>query len=127
MHFSFRQKADFIISIIIVAFYLINQQVKNLVRVPYIGYFLRCHFNDLMAAILFLAYINLILSISKFQTCIKNFSWILSFSCLCSIFWEGIAPLFIKNSVADIWDVLFYILGGFIYWYYIRVAERFDY
>lgn len=34
----------------------------------------------------------------------------------CGIFWEYIAPMFRANTVSDTWDMLAYMIGGFLYW-----------
>lgn len=38
----------------------------------------------------------------------------------CGLFWEYLTPLFRKNTVSDIFDVLAYMVGGLIYWMFAR-------
>lgn len=39
------------------------------------------------------------------------------------LFWEYIAPKFRANTISDIFDVLAYIAGGFLYWIILRKEQ----
>lgn len=32
------------------------------------------------------------------------------------VFWEYVTPIFRQNTVSDVWDILAYMAGGFMYW-----------
>lgn len=88
--------------------YLINQKLlKKTQNIFFIGYF-----NDLLAPILLLAFSDLLLSFQKEELKIKQ---IYIFIIVCSILWEFIVPLYKKNSVCDLLDIVMYLLGASIY------------
>lgn len=100
------------------ALYAVNQQIKYRVEAPVLGYLLRCHFNDCLGGLAFGAYLNLILSLSRWPE--KRLSHPAGFvvvGVLCSLFWEGVAPLFLPNSTGDPLDGVAYILGMLLYWW----------
>ena len=43
---------------------------------------------------------------------------------LAGLFWEYVTPLFRENTVSDIWDVVAYMMGGFLYWILTRKEEK---
>lgn len=45
---------------------------------------------------------------------------------LSGIFWEFITPLFRKNIVTDVWDIVAYIIGGLICWWIIKWVKLLD-
>jgi hypothetical protein len=111
-----RRKTDVLIFVIVIVLHTINQLIKTHVDIEPIGYLLRNHFNDFLAGIAILAYINLVLSSSKWDVRIENPLIILIIGFLCGMFWEFVVPIFKKNSVSDWWDVLSYMVGAEAYW-----------
>ena len=97
--------------------YLVNRFcLKESIDIPILRYILRCHFNDFLAGILFLAYINLLLSFSKFsQIRIQSISAVTFIMCLCGIAWEYVLPLLHGRGTCDPWDIGAYICGGIAY------------
>ena len=77
------------------------------------GPFMRGHFNDLMAGILFPAYVNLVLSLFG----MRMRSWLepLLFTLVAGIFWEYVTPLYRPQSVSDVWDIVAYLVGTLNY------------
>lgn len=73
-----------------------------------------CYFNDTVGGITFIAYCNLVFSFY----CRKMIKlWqieLLMF--FCGVFWEYLTPVFRKDTVTDVRDILAYMSGGFIYW-----------
>ena len=81
-----------------------------------IGYLLRCHFNDFIAGLIIVAYSNYVISLSKYNS-IDGLKDIVFFSSVCGLFWEGVAPLFLRYSVSDPVDIVAYVLGSVLYYY----------
>ena len=79
-------------------------------QVPAISYVLKCHFNDFLAGIAILAYINLMLSLSKYRDItIATFPRGIGVSFACAMLWEYILPLVFPHGVSDPLDVLAYV------------------
>ena len=97
-------------------FYAINQQIKYQVETPLLGYFLRCHCNDYLGGVAFAAYLNLVISLSRWpeRRLCKPLQFILA-GLLCGLAWEGIAPLVLPDSTGDWLDVATYVLGMLTY------------
>lgn len=112
----------FLISLSAILFY-INEAIKFKVKIPYLGYLLRCHYNDFLGGISFMALINVILFFSKYNK-IKKLKIILLIGVMCSIFWELITPIFIIDSTGDFWDAVSYGLGFTVYWIIKRVKNK---
>lgn len=104
-----------LINIILIAtcllLYGINTALRNVLDI----YFLRCHFNDMLAPIIVLSFASLLLnSINRHS--IKKL-WIILLSCCgCSFVWEFCAIFIYPASTFDWWDILFIFWGGIIYW-----------
>lgn len=84
---------------------------------PLLGYLLRCHFNDYLGGIAFAAYLNLVISFSRWPH--LRLHTPLQFAAaglLCGLVWEGITPLFLSSSTGDWLDVAAYVLGMLTYW-----------
>ena len=115
---SSSQRKDLYLFIWPLCIYLINEAVKNRIFIPVLGYFLRCHFNDLLGGVSFAAYVNFILSLSNWTTFrfVKLTHVIIEGVC-CGIVWELITPLFLDTSTGDFWDVVAYVAGMIIYWF----------
>jgi len=86
-----------------------NRQCAGICRTE----FFRGHFNDLMAGVLFPAYVNLMLAVMG----LRMHGWImpLLFTLAAGIFWEYVTPLYRPQSVSDPWDVAAYLLGALNY------------
>ena len=89
---------------------------------PVISYILKCHFNDFLAGIVIISYLNLIFSISRFSHIrIDNYIASVSICFICGILWEYILPLIFPHGTSDVWDIVSYILGGVMY---IKLLDR---
>ena len=124
MRLTQSQRRDLSIIGTIFAVYVLNQQVKNLINVPIIGYFLRNHFNDTMAGFGISAYANLILSFSHFSNATLSLRATMILVTFCSLLWEGIAPRFIPKSTSDILDVFAYLFGALSYWFLVTLKSK---
>ena len=110
------RRRDLLLLLGSLALYGVNQQVKTRVSWPAAEYLLRCHVNDYLGGIAFAAYLNLILSVSRWPEKRLNRPWqFLVVGVLCGLFWECAAPLFLPHSVGDPWDVAAYVLGMLTY------------
>lgn len=112
------RRGDLICIGVSLALYAVNQQIKYQVEVPLVGDLLRCHFNDYLGGLAFAAYLNLILSFSRWpEKRLKKPVGFVAVGALCGLFWEGVAPLVLPNSTGDPLDVIAYILGMLTYWW----------
>ena len=94
--------------------YLLNNcYVKKTATGP-VHYFFTGYFNDLICPLFLLSYSNIMLGFVN-RRIVKLFH-ILFMCFLCGLVWEGIAPLLKENSVADIFDIFCYCVGGVAYW-----------
>ena len=94
-----------------------NQQIKYQVETPVLGYLLRCHFNDYLGGIAFAAYLNLVISLSRWpHRRLRHPLQFVAAGLLCALVWEGITPLFLPSSTGDWLDAVAYVLGMLTYW-----------
>ena len=117
LRLSKTQRWDLLFFCIPFVLYAVNQQIKYEVTVPLLGYLLRCHFNDYLGGIAFAAYLNLVISFSRWPH--LRLHTPLQFAAaglLCGLVWEGITPLFLSSSTGDWLDVAAYVLGMLTYW-----------
>jgi len=104
--------------------YCINRFSNLFSSIPCVGWIFKNHFNDFLGSIVFTAYVNLLLLCnSKFHS-IQHLFPLLLFGSICSIFWEGLAPLFISYSVADWRDCVAYLLGSLTYWIIFKLVNK---
>ncbi len=111
------KKQNVIILLCCACLYCLNRfWLKKAIQLPVVGYVLRCHFNDFLAGIAILAYINLIFSISKFSNFrIITFPNGICITFSCALLWEFILPWFFPHGVSDWLDILAYVFGGMLY------------
>lgn len=83
------------------------------------------HFNDLLAGVAFLAYVNALLDAVKPEVRFRSLASDVVFIFFCGLFWECAAPLFVQGSVGDPWDLLAYVAGGVVYWAFEKLRTRF--
>lgn len=118
-----RKKNLFIIGITLVL-YGLNQSIKTDIPIEPIKWFMTCYFNDIIGGITFIAYCNMVFGLySRKVLELWQIELLMFFS---GIFWEYITPMFRANTISDVWDILAYMLGGFIYWLITR-KERNEY
>jgi len=99
---------------ILISLYILNTLILSNISNFQLKYFFNCYFNDLLAPLLLLAYINLLLSIiGKKVYSLKHMVLIII---LCSFVWEYLIIFFKQSSVPDPLDVFFYLIGTLIYW-----------
>ena len=101
--------------------YIANQNVLKKIKLNIFNIFFNSYFNDLLAPILLLAFSNTLLSYQKKQIKGKQ---VYCFTVACAIGWEFITPIFIKNSVCDVWDIVMYLCGSNIYLWVKKIMER---
>lgn len=104
--------------------YFINSQIKPLLSDSFFAYLLKCYFNDFMAGILICAYVNFILSISRYKFQIISLPVLLALSLVCGFVWEVVAPRYIQDSVSDVWDIVSYLLGSLAYWLFMKLFKQ---
>ena len=99
---------------VVFGLYLLNKSAGALYWLPFA--FGQNHLNDLLAGILFCAYLNLIMRFSK---SVKRFTKPLELvliALLCGLFWEYCAPLFKPSATSDLVDIVCYVIGAMKYW-----------
>jgi hypothetical protein len=97
-----------------VILHLMNVLVFLKINNSSLHYFFSGYFDDLLAPILLLSYVNLILSI--YNKKIYTLRYLILFILLVSIVWEYLVVYIKPDSVSDPLDILCYILGTIIYW-----------
>ncbi len=118
-----RRRFDGAVLAIVLLIYFVNRIIKVYGDYLVFDDFFRYHFNDLCAGIAFIAYINLVLSFSKYNRITKIWQ-ILLFALLCSFWWEVITPIYKNDSTPDILDALSYFIGTVLYWALDRYTNR---
>ena len=109
-----RKRHNFIIVTITLVLYAVNQLIKTKISIKFLRWFMSCYVNDFIGSITFIAYCNVILSFcNKEMTTLWQILLII-FSA--GLFWEYVTPLFRKNTVSDIGDIVAYMIGGIVYW-----------
>lgn len=87
-------------------------------------WFFICFFNDLICPLFFVSYANtLLLTVGKE---IRKLHHILALCLSAGLFWELGGPLLKPTATTDFWDILFYLLGGFIYWIFLTLSSKND-
>lgn len=117
MHIRFNRLR--IIDSILIGVTLIVYFINRICR-PYYGdsvieYLLKCHFNDFIGSITFLAYTNLVLSIKFYR--LNKFLYIEILIIIAGLFWEYVTPLFRPDTVSDVLDIVSYMLGASLYYF----------
>lgn len=102
--------------------YLLN---KYYLRIVLYYPFFRFYFNDVLAGIVILAYSNIVISLSKVKFNLVSFKNIVIFNLLIGLFWEYVTPLYYSKSTGDPLDVVAYVLGGIVYYFIIKIFNRF--
>lgn len=111
------------LGLIILVIYCFNRFIFKQLDIPYIGYFLKNHFNDFLGGMLFCCYVNALLFYNKKKQ-ITNFFFLFSFMFLVSLSWEFIFPLFLKYSTADWLDVIAYMSGTLLYYFLMNKTNK---
>ena len=109
-----RKRHNFIIVTITLVLYAVNQLIKTKISIKFLRWFMSCYFNDFIGSITFIAYCNVILSFCNKE--MTKLSQILLIIFSAGLFWEYVTPLFRKNTVSDIGDIVAYMIGGIVYW-----------
>ena len=108
---------DFAVLILVSAAYCINRfWLRETVRLPLISYILKCYFNDWLAGIGMIAYLNLLRSVSSLRRGRVEDIPSAAFVCfICGLLWEYALPALTRHGTSDPWDIAAYILGGISY------------
>ena len=101
--------------------YGINRWSDFFSLLPGLEQLFRYHFNDFLGAIVFAAYVNLLCLFHKVRP-LNKYRSLLLLGILCSLFWEGLAPLILPYSTRDWLDCAAYFLGMTVYWLLLRAS-----
>lgn len=80
------------------------------------------YFNDFLAAILILAYINICLSFIDYE--IKSLKILIPIILIMSFVWEYTAIFIKQYSVFDYLDIMVYLIGTIVYWSIINILFK---
>ena len=98
---------------VIAVLYFLNQRYKTAIDNEYLRFFMTGYFNDIIGCIALASYINLVFSIFSYKD--YKIWYIMGIIFVAGLFWEFITPLFRKDTVTDMFDLLAYLIGGSIY------------
>ena len=112
------RRKNFILILVTIVLYIINQYIKNKIPIEGIRWFMTCYFNDTIGGITFMAYCGLVFE--HYHRRMTKLWQIILLMASCGFFWEYITPLFRTNTISDPWDILAYVCGGIIYWLIMR-------
>ena len=117
MRFSFQDpenRLDYFCLALSLSMYGINRFiVKDIVQIPFLRYILRCHFNDYLAGICIISYVNIIFSYSKYSNIrIIHIVPAIVVGATCGILWEYVFPIIYPRGTSDFFDVVAYMMGA---------------
>ena len=111
-----------IVGIIVIVVYTLNRFVfKSIAGDNIIGNIIKYHLNDFLGAVLILVYTNLLISLTgKEEYMINTLLKCVILGAVACVFWEGLAPMVLSYSTADVLDCIAIMLGSLLYWVIIR-------
>ena len=115
-------KIDLFLAAVVFTLYLLNKSQGIFYWLP--SAFGHNHMNDLLAGVLFPAYLNLTMYFSSFDVRIRRVPHVFLIAFVCCVVWEGIYPLVNTSSTADLQDCLCYFCGSWLYSKLTKLAER---
>lgn len=113
------RKAELAIIALVLLFYSLNRFTTL-----FSGDFASYHLNDLLCGVLFPAYANIVLSLSRYRFRFDTLPRTLALGLFLSIGFEIIAPLLLSYSTPDLLDAACYIVGCLIHLVIIKVVPR---
>ena len=115
LFFFIKPKKYWIIFIFGALLFLMNNFIFKNISIIYLNMFFNYYFNDIIAPIVYLSYIN-ILTCSFLDKSINSLVIIILIIIVCSFFWEYVALFLKPSSIFDINDIICYFIGGFIFY-----------
>ena len=89
--------------------YTVNKYFADILK----SVFMRNYFNDVMAGLLFPAYINILLILKPAR--LSGYIPLLLCTLAVGCFWEYVTPVYHPQSVSDKWDIAAYLAGTLLY------------
>ena len=117
-----KNNIEFLLIAITIFFYVLNNLFFKRITDGFFYYFFVGYFNDLICPLFFISYVNIMLSFINKR--ISKFFYIFLLCLICGLVWEFVAPFFKKDSVTDIYDLICYCLGGFLYWLIHKIVDK---
>lgn len=100
--------------------YIMN---KFYIAVQFNWPFAQHYLNDVLAGILVVAIVNILAVLSnEGRLLLTNLGRVLVFTFLCGMFWEYVTPIYLQYSVSDPFDVMAYMVGGFLNWSILSIS-----
>ena len=119
-------KTDGCILFLLTIFYTVNRiYLKGKTNTPCLDYILKCHFNDFLAGIAIISYINIALLFScNKEVRIDTYRLSIVITICCGLIWEYVLPSIFQHGVSDIYDVVAYISGGIVYVFLKKLTDE---
>ena len=115
------KKYNVILIALSLVIYFINKLNRLLDFALFNNIYVNNHLNDVLAAIVILAFSNVLLE--KKYRMIDNLLYIEIFVFCSGVFWEFVTPLYKTDSVSDVLDLVAYCLGGLVYWIVVKSIQ----
>ena len=113
--FIIKNKKNFSLIIICLLFFLLNTLLLKNIDLGILNSFFRGYFNDLLAPIIFLSFMNILLK-NILNIEIKKATYLISITLIISFIWEYIAIFLKPSSTFDYLDIIAYLIGCLIYY-----------
>lgn len=117
-------KDNLMLSIILLTLYSLNRFTPIFKSTIFMREFFKNYFNDFLATILLLAYVNLLLGAANYKI-ITELTIIMFLGMLSSYTWEFITPIILRRGTSDWLDVVCYLFGSLYYWLFINYSVNF--
>jgi len=108
------QRLDAALCVAAGGFYLVNRLWLRESAAGWLGWFLRCYANDIVAGMAMSAFLDLMLLLGGKKP-LRSPAQLGLFLLGCGFVWEVLAPLWKNGAVFDPWDFLAYQAGGVIF------------
>lgn len=111
------KNANRCIIVLVAVLYAINRiYLKQAIDTPVLHYILNCHFNDYLAGIAIICYINLALDLFGYrERTICTYRAAILTTLACGLVWEYALPALFPHGTSDLYDMVSYLLGGCTY------------
>lgn len=117
-----KRKVNIACIIISIGVYCLNQLIFKRQFKGIVGYFCKCHLNDLVCPLFFLAYAQILLIWVKYE--VKTYIGLLFLGMSAGFVWEYLAPIINPKAVTDIYDLFCYFCGIQIYYFFTIIENR---
>ncbi len=121
-HSMWKRKTNIACMVVAIAIYCLNQMMLKKQFIGAIGYFCKCHLNDLVCPLLFLSYAQIMLIWAGHE--IQKYVGLLVLGMSAGFVWEYFAPIINPKAVTDAYDLICYFCGIQIYYFATLVEKK---